>query len=472
MAKQRGETTRLRFLGATGTVTGSRFLVESGGSRVLVDCGLYQGLKELRLRNWEPFPVAPESIDAVVVSHAHIDHSGYLPALRRHGFRGGIFASQGTTDLCEIVLRDSGRLQEEEADFANRHHSSKHEPALPLYTEEDAVSALERFRPIPFHEPVEVAAGIRARLEPAGHILGSATVTLSCDDGAQLGFSGDLGRPNHPILRAPRPFGPLDTLLVESTYGDRAHAGMDAVDQFAKTIARTAGRGGVVVIPAFAVDRTEVVLYVLRRLVEAGRIPAIPVYVDSPMAIAALHVYRKAIVEGSEEIRPEFAGSGGIFDPGDLTEARSVAESKEIQKVDGPAIVISASGMATGGRVLHHLAQRLPDARNAVVLVGFQAAGTRGRRLQEGEHALKMFGRYVPVRAEVENVAAFSVHADRSEVLSWLGGFAEPPGMTFIVHGEPKASASLAGAIGSELGWPAVVPKLGERIRVEPGGGA
>lgn len=462
--------TSLRFLGAAGTVTGSRFLVESGSARILVDCGLYQGLKDLRRRNWERFPVPPESIDAVVVSHAHIDHSGYLPALHRHGFRGKVFASRGTTDLCEIVLRDSGRLQEEEAEYANRHHTSKHEPALPLYTEEDAAAVLGCFAPVPFHQEVQVADGIRARLEPAGHILGSATVSLACADGARLGFSGDLGRPNHPILRAPRPLDPVDVLLVESTYGDRAHEGLEAVDSFARTIARTAGRGGVVVIPAFAVDRTEVVLYALRRLVEAKRIPAVPVYVDSPMAIAALHAYRKAIAEGSEEIRPELAASGGIFDPGDLIEARSVEESKEIKNVEGPAIIVSASGMATGGRVLHHLLQRLPDARNTVILVGYQAQGTRGRRLLEGERALKMYGRYVPVRAEVENVAAFSVHVDRGEMLAWLESFPKEPSMTFVVHGEPESSHSLAQAVGSELGWPAVVPKLGERVRVEPGG--
>jgi metallo-beta-lactamase family protein len=460
-----GDRLRLRFLGGAGTVTGSRFLAETPQARVLVDCGLFQGQKALRERNWEPFPVDPARIDAVVLTHAHVDHSGYLPALVARGFRGPVFATRGTRGLCEIVLPDSGRLHEEDAAYANRKGFSKHAPALPLYTEEDAHAALALFRTVAFDEEVEVAPGVRVRLRPAGHILGASLVELEAEE-RRLAASGDLGRPDHPLLVPPAPVPAADALLVESTYGDREHADADPVDRLAEALSRVAGRGGVAVIPAFAVDRTEILLLHLRRLVAERRIPDLPVYVDSPMALAALAVYRRAVAEGWEEVRPALRGAAQPFDPGRLEEVHDVEASKALVAQRGPFVVISASGMATGGRVLHHLRARLPDRRNAVLLVGYQVPGTRGRRLLAGERALKMHGRYVPVQAEVVDLSGFSAHADGAQILAWLGAAAAAPATAFVVHGEPDAAAALAARIGRELGWPAVVPSLGEQVRV------
>lgn len=464
-----GGAATLRFLGAARTVTGSRFLVDSPRARVLVECGLFQGLKPLRLRNWEPFPIDPRSIHAVVLTHAHLDHSGYLPALVKQGFEGPVFCTANTAALCRILLPDAGRLQEEDAAYANRKGFSKHDPALPLFTESDAEAALTRLRAVRFDAPVEVAPGVRAGFARAGHILGSASVRVAFDDGdadAVL-FSGDLGRPSHPILLPPEPPGPCGTLLVESTYGGRRHDEPAAEAKLADAIVRTADRGGAVLIPAFAVDRTEVLLLTLRRLEAAGRIPHLPVHADSPMALASLRVYERAVAAGDPEIRPALRGQGNPFDPRDLVEARDVASSKAIHDAKLPAIIVSASGMATGGRVLHHLARRLPDPRNAVVLVGYQAAGTRGRSLLEGAQALKLLGRYVPVRAEVVDAGGFSVHADEREILDWLTHAPTPPRVAFAVHGEPEASLALQAAIARERGWSAVVPQDGERVRLD-----
>ncbi|MBN2621850.1 MAG: MBL fold metallo-hydrolase, partial [Acidimicrobiales bacterium] len=336
----------LTFLGGAGTVTGSRFLVDTPDARVLVDAGLFQGLKALRLRNWEPFPVPPSSIDAVAITHAHVDHVGYLPVLTRDGFRGSVHATSGTTALAGIVLPDSGHLQEEEAAYANRKGFSKHHPALPLYTEDDARWALRQFEPQAFGEEVEIAHGVHLTMHPAGHILGSATVTLRLADAGdrRVVFSGDLGRPHHPILQPPSPIGDADTVVVESTYGDRRHDDAGAIERFADTIVRTAGRGGTVLIPAFAVDRTEVVLYHLRRLVGEGAIPSLPVYVDSPMALAALRVYREAVAKGEAEIDPELAAVADPFDAGRMVEVRDVDESKALADLRGPIIIVSASG--------------------------------------------------------------------------------------------------------------------------------
>ncbi len=459
----------LRFLGATGTVTGSRFLVDTPRARVLVDCGLYQGLKPLRLRNWSPFPVEPTSIDAVVLTHAHVDHSGYLPALARGGFRGSVFATGGTLDLCRIVLPDCAHLQEEDAGYANRKGFSKHVPALPLYTQRDAERVLEQFVACAFDRAVEIAPGVRATFRPSGHILGSATVAIEITGAATrtVLFSGDLGRPTHPILKPPARMPAADFVVVESTYGDRRHEDVESLRRFEDALARTAARGGVVVIPSFAVDRTEVILLHLRRLVREGRVPNLPVYVDSPMALAALEIYRRALGAGGEEIREGLAGDGDVFDPGGLIEARSVEASMAINEERGPAVIISASGMASGGRVLHHLARRLPDERNAVVLVGFQAEGTRGRSLADGAREVKMLGRYVSVRAEVVAVPAFSVHADQDEILGWLRGTPRPPQTAFVVHGELAAAAALHDAIERELRWTAAVPRYLEQVRVD-----
>jgi len=367
------------------------------------------------------------------------------------------------------VLPDSGRLQEEDAAYANRKGFSRHHPALPLYTEADAVQAQGRLRPVPFDEPIEVAPGVRASFRRAGHILGSAWVKLELAEAPEdaLVFSGDLGRPHHPILLPPEPPDACGTLLVESTYGGRRHEDVEAAAKLAEAIVRTAERGGAVVIPAFAVDRTEVLLITLRRLEREGRIPRLPVYADSPMALASLHVYERAVANGDPEIRPELRGRGNPFDPADLIEARDTLASKAIHEAPLPCIIVSASGMATGGRVLHHLARRLPDARNSIVLVGYQAAGTRGRQLLEGATAVKLLGRYVPVKADVVDAAGFSVHADGAELVDWLRAAKRPPRIAFAVHGEPESSQALQRDIVDQLGWNAVVPRFGERVRVD-----
>ena len=459
----------LRFLGATGTVTGSRFLIETERARVLVDCGLFQGLKELRLRNWRGSPVEAASIDAVVLTHAHVDHSGYLPALARDGFRGRIIATAGTTALCRIVLPDSGHLQEEDAAYANRAGYSKHAPALPLYTQADAERVLGQFDVAPFGSPVDVAADVRATFLPAGHILGAASVTIEVA-GARprtVSFSGDLGRPSHPIRCAPAPPPAANVIVVESTYGDRRHEDVVSMQRFEAALRDTAARGGVTVIPSFAVDRTEVILFHLRRLMRASRVPAMPVYVDSPMALAALEVYRSAVAAGEPEIEQELRGADDPFDCGTLHEVHTPEESKALNDRRGPLVIISASGMATGGRVLHHLINRLPDERNTVILPGFQAEGTRGRALLNGASTIKMLGRYVGVRAEIVDVPAFSVHADQAELLAWLRRAASPPEIVYVVHGEPEAAAALHRAVESELRWTAVVPHYLETVRID-----
>lgn len=459
----------LRFLGAAGTVTGSRFLVDTPRARVLVDCGLFQGLKPLRLRNWEGLPIPPASIDAVVLSHAHLDHSGYLPALVRDGFSGPVYTTSGSVSLCQILLPDSGRVQEEDAAYANRKGFSKHSPALPLYTEDDARRALASLVALEFGELREVAPDVGVVFHRAGHILGSAIVEVRVGGNRPrtIVFSGDLGRPHHPILRPPatRPHG--DVLLVESTYGDREHEDVASLERFRRAIRDTAARGGMVVIPAFAVDRTEVLLFHLKQMMRAGEIPQLRVWVDSPMALATLDVYRRALRQPNSEMHPELAQSDADpFDPGTLIEARTQEASRAINDESGPGIIISASGMATGGRVLHHLAQRLPDPRNAVLLVGYQAEGTRGRALLDGARTIKLLGQYVPVQAEVVDVPAFSVHADRSELLDWLRVGHGQPSLTFVVHGEPLASESLRRGIEEQLGWTAVVPRYLENVRV------
>jgi len=457
----------LSFLGAAGTVTGSRFLVEHAGTRVLVDCGLFQGRKELRLRNWAPFPVDPDTIDAVVLTHAHIDHCGYLPALVRDGFRGPVLCSPATAELVPIMLRDSARLQEEEASYAQRKGYSKHHPPRPLYTGEDAEAAIELLRPVGFGAEHPVADGFRTWLRPAGHILGSATVELAVGDRRVL-FTGDLGRPNHPILRPPSPMPDVDVLVTESTYGGRAHDDLDeGIEQLADLIRRTAARGGSIVIPAFAVDRTEVMLLALGRLVREGRIPRLPIYADSPMALAVLDVYRRAMVAGSDEIRAGFGDDDPFAAAGELQEVPDTDASKALHDLPYPSIIISASGMASGGRVLHHLANRLPDPRNAVVLAGFQAPGTRGERLASGADTVKMFGRYVPVRAEVLTLRCFSVHADEPELLGWLSTASSAPDVVYVVHGEAEASAAMHDAITQAQGWTVVVPAHRERVRID-----
>lgn len=466
--RSRPERPILSFLGGAGSVTGSRFLIETARSTVLVDCGLFQGLKKLRLQNWDPFPIDPAEIDAVVVTHAHVDHIGYLPRLVAGGFRGRVTCTRQTADLAAIVLPDSGHLQEEEAAFANRMGYSKHRRALPLYTEAQAVAALDHLDPRPFAESGSITDDISVELQPAGHILGSATATLRlAESGRTVLFSGDLGRPAHPLLVSPHPPGSPDVVVMESTYGGRRHDDEGAIGDLAAVIERTAGRGGTIVIPAFAVDRTEVVLFHLRQLMEQGRIPRLPVFADSPMALRALAVYREAIARGATDVQPELRSGTDPFDTGNLEEVRKVEDSKALASLTYPSIIVSASGMATGGRVLHHLKRVLPDQRNAVILVGFQAEGTRGRLLAEGRREVKMFGSYVKVRAEVANIRSFSVHADHDELVSWLGSAERAPDTTYLVHGEPAGSETLRESIDAELDWTAVVPRPMERVRLD-----
>lgn len=465
----RPEVPVLTFLGAAGTVTGSRFLIDTPGARVLVDAGLFQGLKPLRLRNWRPFPVDPATIDAIAVTHAHVDHIGYLPVLVRDGYRGPVHATHGTTALARIVLPDAGHLQEEEAVYANRKGFSKHHPALPLYTEADARLAAGRIRAHPFHRETEIAPGVHVTMRPAGHILGSATVTVRLADHGdrRIVFSGDLGRPHHPILRPPDPIGRADVVVTESTYGDRRHDDAGAHDQLRDAIVATVSRGGTVLIPAFAVDRTEVVLYHLRELLHAGEIPDVPVFVDSPMALAALRVYRDAIARDETDVRAGVADIADPFGAGHITEIRAVEESMALADHLAPCIIVSASGMATGGRVVHHLRRLLPDHRNTILLVGFQAPGTRGRLLADGARQVKMLGRYVPVRADVVDLEAFSVHADRHELLDWIDTVDRPPDTVYVVHGEPRAAEALRAAIDERDGWNGVAAHDGERVRLD-----
>jgi metallo-beta-lactamase family protein len=458
----------LTFLGAAGTVTGSKYLVSCGSSRVFVDCGVYQGLKELRERNWSDLPVDPSSLDAVVLTHAHVDHCGFLPRLTSHGFDGPVYATPRTIQLAGIVLPDSGHLFEEEAAYANRKGYSRHDPALPLFTRDDAVAALQQLRPLDFGVEREIAPNISARLSRAGHILGAASVHLTladCDRG--LVVSGDLGRDSHPFLVAPDPPHDSDHILIESTYGDRRHDDSDAQAVLAVVINETLARGGSIFIPAFAVDRTEVIIHHLAELKAANKIPRdLPMFVDSPMALGALDVYRGAIADGDADIRADMRGTHP-FELPNLHEVRDVEGSKALNQPAQPCVVVSAAGMASGGRIVHHLAGALPERRNTVLLVGYQAAGTRGRRLLEGATELKMFGRYVPVRARIVEMPQFSVHADSRELVEWARRAPTKPQVAYVVHGEPSAAEALASSLRSALGWTAVVPRLGERVRLD-----
>lgn len=454
----------MTFLGAVDTVTGSRFLLEAADTRMLVDAGLYQGLARHRRRNWETFPVDPATLDRVLLTHAHLDHSGYLPRLVKDGFRGSVVCTPETAELAAIVLRDSAHLQQEDARYANLEGFSKHSPALPLYDDHDVARALELFVPADLEQPVHLAPGITATLRTAGHILGSATITVQAG-GHRVLFSGDLGRPHHPLLRPPADPAEADTFVVESTYGDRRHPPPDP-DVLADAIRRTIARGGSVLLPAFALDRTELVLLEVRRLMAGGEIPEVPIYVDSPMALAALDVYRRAAARLGPQLRPEARDLMAALDVRGVHAVRDPGGSMRLNNPREPSIVISASGMASGGRVVHHLAHQLPDRRNCVVLTGYQAEGTRGRQLLEGARQVKIHGRYVPVRAEIVDDADFSVHSDAHETLEWLRRAPRPPSSVYVVHGEPRSATGLADLIAAELGWTAVVPSYRERILV------
>jgi metallo-beta-lactamase family protein len=454
-----GVTARLSFLGGAGTVTGSKYLVEHENHKVLVDCGLFQGFKALRLKNWTPFPVEPRSIDTVILTHAHLDHSGYLPLLIKRGFRGPVYCSRATVELCAVLLPDAGHLQEKDAEFANRHGFSKHKPALPLYTLENAQAALEHLIPIPFDQDQGLAGGGAVRLRRAGHILGAASVQLDWA-GTTTVFSGDLGRYDDPIMVDPVSIDRADYLLVESTYGNRRHDARDPGEVLAEIVATTIARGGTVIIPAFAVGRVQSLLVRFRQLKSKGLLSTVPIFLDSPMAVDASEIFCRSIEDhklSAAECRRSCAVAHYV---------RSVEESKALTADPVPKVIISASGMATGGRVLHHLKRYAPDPKNTILFAGFQAGGTRGAAMIAGVDSVKIHGEYVPVRAQVNNLDMLSAHADADEIMRWLRGFKAAPRMTFITHGEPSASDALRHRIEEELGWPCLVPDHGQKVEL------
>jgi metallo-beta-lactamase family protein len=459
----------LTFLGATGTVTGSKYLLEAGGERLLIDCGLFQGLKELRLRNWNPLPIPPSSIQWLVLTHAHLDHTGYIPRLVKDGFKGQIYGSPATVDLSKLVLPDSGHLQEEDAAYANKKGFSKHAPALPLYTYNEAVKSLESFRPIDESKPLELSTHFSLSCFAAGHILGARMIEVTVrENGAvkKILFSGDLGRFPQLILRAPEtPEDEFDYMLLESTYGDRLHPRDDVGAHLASIVEATAQRGGTVVIPSFAVGRTQELLYLFRELIEQRKMHSLPIHVDSPMAIDVTDLYRRH--EEDHDLKTGELEAQGVkpFSPPNLHFDKSVEESKALNEVRYPMVIISASGMATGGRVVHHLERCLPDHRNTILFVGFQAAGTRGKLIQAGQ-PVKMYGHLVNIRARIETLEHLSAHADYGEILGWLRKFHTPPGKTFLVHGEPKAAESLRQKIDQELHYDVAVAAYLQKVEL------
>lgn len=457
---------QLQFLGAASTVTGSKFLLSTATGKVLVDCGMYQGSRELRRRNWAPFPEPSRELAAVVLTHAHLDHCGWLPRLVRHGYSGPIYCSPWTAKVAAIVLRDAAHLQEEDAEYAAGRGYSKHQPPLPLFDSSDAEKAISLFSPLEPGVWRQLTDDIAVRLHRAGHILGSSIVEARVADETVV-FSGDLGRDSHPLLNPPDPLPGADIVVIESTYGDEVH-GPQRGEVIAEPMRRAFQRGGSVLIPAFAIDRTPVLLMTLRELMRTGELPRVPVYVDSPMALAALEVYRDAVREGGAEIRPQVRDSSfDPFDPGELHLVHDPQESKRLNDPDRPCIIVSASGMATGGRVVHHLEHMAPDPRHLILLPGYQVPGTRGRALLDGAQSLKMYGGYVPVRAEVLGFHEFSAHADADGLIAWLRTAPRAPKTCYVVHGEPAAADALAHRIHHDLGWCAAVPQQAERVLIQ-----
>lgn len=452
---------KLTFLGAAGTVTGSKTLVSYQGRQFLVDCGLFQGYKNLREMNWEAFPFDPKKLEAVILTHGHLDHSGALPLLVKQGFKGPIFATPSTIDVCKVLLPDSGRIQEEDAAYANRHHLSKHEIALPLYTEEDARQALRYLQPIPFEQSKEISAGVHVRLRPAGHILGASSVELRTDETVVL-FSGDLGRPDDAIMHAPVPIERADYIVVESTYGNRIHEVQDNESILGEAIKRTAARGGIVLIPAFALGRAQELLYAIWRLKSRDAIPDLPVYLNSPMAISMTEIYHRYRAEH----RLTVAECTGMCEVAKMV--RTVEESRALNAIRFPAVIVSASGMATGGRVLHHLTAMAPDHRNTIIFAGYQAGGTRGARIVAGEPSVRIHGQDVAVRAEVLMLHGMSAHADAAQIIKWLGTVPKAPRHVYVNHGEPDPADALRVRIQDELGWKATVPRQDQSVELQP----
>jgi len=449
----------ISFLGATGTVTGSKYLVSSGSTHILVDCGLFQGLKQLRLRNWDRLPIDLSTLSVVVLTHAHIDHSGYLPLLVKQGFKGRVYCSAATRDLCAILLPDSGRLQEEQADYANRHEFSKHHPALPLYSEEEAERALQHLIAVEFKQDILIG-GVTMRLYPAGHIPGAASVELR-DSQTSIIFSGDLGRPDDPIMNPPTPLQGADYLVLESTYGNRRHPPQDAQSVLGEIINRTAQRQGVVVIPAFAVGRTQMLLHYIRLLKDAGTIPDLPVYLNSPMAVDATDIFYRHHLEHRLSLK-ECEAACGV-----AKIVRTAEDSKALNRRKGPMIIIAGSGMATGGRVVHHLKAFAPDPRNTILFAGFQAEGTRGAAMVKGAQSIRIHGEDVPVLAQIESIDTLSAHADYVQIIEWLKKMKNPPRQVFVTHGEQEAATAMVQHIEEALHWPARVPEYMEIVQLK-----
>ncbi len=462
---------KISFYGGVGTVTGSKYLLEHNGKKVLIDCGLFQGLKELRERNWQDPPFAPSDLDAIVITHAHIDHTGFLPRVVKLGYDKKVFTSDGTADLLKILLPDSGRLQQEEADYRNRHQLTTHSPALPLYDENDAKDALALLNPVPNNgEFVEICKGFRAAFYVAGHIMGASLVLIEIDSAKENGgnlrflFSGDLGHYDQPIVKDPAVPVDCDYLMVESTYGDRLHGETSSDDQLARIINEAVKRNAPILIPAFAVGRTQEILYLIRELEDDKRIPVLPVAVDSPMAAQATQVYNRWTAEHDEEYASILMRKRHPLRTGSMITTASRDESKQLNSMRGARIIISASGMLTGGRVLHHAIRILPDENATVVFVGFQAAGTTGRRIQDGEREVKIMKQWIPVRCHIEKVEGFSAHADWQDVLKWLSGLKTTPKAVFTTHGEPEAAEAMAGHIRDKFGWNVIVPQYEQTI--------
>jgi metallo-beta-lactamase family protein len=473
----------IQFLGAAGTVTGSKHLINtgsnpsgSGGFQVLIDCGMFQGPKEWRERNWQETPIPARQIDAVVLTHAHLDHCGWIPRLVKGGFRGPIYATPPTIDLCGILLPDSGHLQEEDAEFYNKHKKSKHDPALPLYTFDEAQESLQYFRAVQFGETMQLCPELSFRFVRAAHILGSSMVELTLQDNGltrRLLFTGDIGRvrdqkvaPGKVVRSGPTEGETADVLVMESTYGNREHPRSDPRLELAALIRRTVERGGSVVVPAFAVERTQKFLFMLKELMQSGQLPAVLVFCDSPMAIKAVEIFMKHTEEYSEDTRRLISQHGSPLEWPGFTFASTAEQSKRINGVKTPSIIVSSSGMVTGGRILHHLAQRLPDPKSTVIFIGFQAPGTRGFSIKSGAPEVKIFGDVVPIRAQVAALEQFSDHADTPELLQWLGTFPQKPPATYLVHGETAASTQLRDTMIKELGWNVQVAQWMQKVQI------
>ena len=450
---------QLTFLGATGTVTGSRTLLESKGKRILIDCGLFQGLKQLRLKNWDAFPVEPSSIDAILLTHAHIDHSGYLPRLVKMGFSGRIYCTSGTHDLCQILLPDSAHLQEEEARYANQKGFSKHHPALPLYSQDDAQRALDLFQTVDFHELVDLGDGLQARFYSNAHILGSSCIHISDGDKSVL-FSGDVGRSNDPLMRAPEIPPASDYLVIESTYGDRLHDPVNTLELLAQYIRETVQQGGILLIPVFAVGRAQEMLFYLHQLKQQGRIPHIPIYLNSPMAVDASEIFQLHCNE--HRLNPQQCAE--MF--ADVHMVNSIEQSQSLNHMRQPMILLAASGMASGGRVVHHIKAFAGNPRNTILFVGFQAAGTRGAAMVNGASEVKIHGEYIPIKARIASMKSLSAHADYVEILQWLNQFKQAPKLTFVTHGEPVAADAMRLHIEEQLKWQTCVPDYLQKVNL------